>query len=102
MLEVEFEKIKNVTFLIYNEGSFFSKKDFQLHSSFNPRILNWSYISGGASQSQVMQVVIYWIECYGLEVEQDIFRLMLDTLTLYIDPPATILHHQGGGGAKLV
>ena len=34
MLGVEFEKIKNVTFLIYNEGTFFSKKDFQLHSSF--------------------------------------------------------------------
>ena len=36
MLGVEFEKIKNVTFLIYNEGTFFSKKDLQLHSSFNP------------------------------------------------------------------
>ena len=35
MLGVEFEKIKNVTFLIYDEGTFFSKKDFQLHSSFN-------------------------------------------------------------------
>ena len=35
MLGVEFEKIKNVTFLIYNEGTFFSKKDLQLHSSFN-------------------------------------------------------------------
>ena len=35
MLGVEFEKNKNVTFLIYNEGTFFSKKDFQLHSSFN-------------------------------------------------------------------
>ena len=34
ILEVEFEKIKTVTFLIYNEGTFFSKKDFQLHSSF--------------------------------------------------------------------
>ena len=34
MLGVEFEKIKNVTFLIYNEGTFFSKKDLQLHSSF--------------------------------------------------------------------
>ena len=34
MLGVEFEKIKNVTFLIYNEGTFFNKKDFQLHSSF--------------------------------------------------------------------
>ena len=34
MLGVKFEKIKNVTFLIYNEGTFFSKKDLQLHSSF--------------------------------------------------------------------
>ena len=34
MLEVEFEKIIKVTFLICNEGTFFSKKDFQLHSSF--------------------------------------------------------------------
>ena len=38
MLGVEFEKIKNVTFLIYNEGTFFSKKDFQLHSSFKDRL----------------------------------------------------------------
>ena len=34
MLGVEFEKNRNVTFLIYNEGTFFSKKDLQLHSSF--------------------------------------------------------------------
>ena len=33
MLGVEFEKIKNVTFLIYNEGTFLSKKDLQLHTS---------------------------------------------------------------------
>ena len=38
MLGVEFEKIKNVTFLIYNEGTFFSKKDLQLHSSFKDRL----------------------------------------------------------------
>ena len=38
MLGVEFEKIKNVTFLIYNEGTFFSKKDLQLHSSFNTSV----------------------------------------------------------------
>ena len=34
MLGVEFAKIKNVTSLIYNEGTFFGKKDLQLHSSF--------------------------------------------------------------------
>ena len=39
MLGVEFEKIKNVTFLIYNEGTFFSKKDLQLHSSFKATFL---------------------------------------------------------------
>ena len=38
MLGVEFEKIKNVTFLIYNKGTFFSKKDLQLHSSFKKSI----------------------------------------------------------------
>ena len=29
-----FEKIKNVAFLIYNEGTFISKKEKQHHSSF--------------------------------------------------------------------
>ena len=50
MLGVEFEKIKNVTFLIYNEGTFFSKKDLQLHSSFKQfkeglASYDWSYIT---------------------------------------------------------
>ena len=43
MLGVEFEKNKNVTFLIYNEGSFFSKKDLELHSSF--KVWNQSYLN---------------------------------------------------------
>ena len=34
MLGVEFEKNKNITFLIYNKGIFFGKVDKQLHSSF--------------------------------------------------------------------
>ena len=50
MLGVEFEKIKNVTFLIYNEGTFFSKKDFQLHSSFKNYFLRLDTIIQGHLQ----------------------------------------------------
>ena len=53
MLGVEFEKIKNVTIHIYNEGTFFSKKDFQLHSSFKGVI--WLQ-SGGCYKFKVGRV----------------------------------------------
>ena len=62
MLGVEFEKNKNVTFLIYNEGTFFSKKDFQLHSSFN-MALNLFECFGYDAEHEDLIVIIQFRGC---------------------------------------
>ena len=72
MLGVEFEKIKNVTLLIYNEGTFFSKKDLQLHSSFKWGYANFQPLEGlflGSPVQNVWRKKIY-LKGYGNEKEK--------------------------------
>ena len=106
MLGVEFEKIKNVTFLIYKEGMFFSKKETQLHSSFKGPV--YIFIFTFTYLNISIYVYIYvWYYLYTLYTFTYAYIIYMYTLfSIYINiyivtsiDESAYMGHTGGGEA---